>query len=109
RLAADGEALRLLAGAGAIDLIGAAAERRGEGDRRQAGRQILLLADDAVAVLLVTAKVTGPACAVLWSRLQVPPLSPVKVMLTWEAPFATGARASSAGAPGASAVRVANP
>src|SRR6185312_5239519 len=45
----------------------------------------------AVAVLLVTVKVIGPALAVLWSSAQVPPLSPVRVIATCDTPFFTGA------------------
>ena len=44
------EVLRLLASAGAVDLVGASAEGGGEGDRRQPGGQVLLLAQDTVAV-----------------------------------------------------------
>src|SRR5690242_2886491 len=66
----------------------------------------------AVAVLLVTEKVIGPAAALLWSTTQLPPLSPVSVIATCEAPFATGAgelSARASEAPGTAASRMTSP
>jgi hypothetical protein len=45
----------------------------------------------AVAVLLVTVNVTGPAFAVLLSMLQVPPPSLVMLIATCDTPFDTAA------------------